>query len=94
MFKSELLILIFVLVILAILHFNANDIEPFISKKIKITKKINKKLIITNLQRIIDTIDEYKIIDIDVKKLQKDINNKTTNKLNKMIIRKEKNRIK
>ena len=90
MFKSELLILIFLLVILAILHFNTTNIELFTSKKIKITKELNKNLIINNLQRIIDTIDEYKILNEKVKKLQGDINIKTTKKLDKMTIRKKK----
>lgn len=94
MFKSELLILIFLLVILAILHFNTTNIEPFTSKKIKITKEPNITLITNNLQRIIDTIDEYKILDKEVKKLQDHINIKTTNKLEKMTIRQDKNKIK
>jgi hypothetical protein len=94
MFKSELLILIFLLVILAILHFNTTNIELFTSKKIKITKELNKNLIINNLQRIIDTIDEYKILNEKVKKLQGDINIKTTKKLDKMTIRQNKNKIK
>jgi len=94
MFKSELLILIFLLVILAILHFNTTNIEPFTSKKIKIEKELNKNLIINNLQRIIDTIDDYKILDKEVKKLQDHINTKITNKLEKMTIRKDKNKIK
>ena len=94
MFKSELLILIFLLVILAILHFNTTNIEPFTSKKIKIEKELNKNLIINNLQRIIDTIDDYKILDKEVKKLQDHIYTKRTNKLEKMTIRKDKNKIK
>lgn len=94
MFKSELLILIFLLVILAILHFNTTNIELFTSKKIKITKELNKNLIINNLQRIIDTIDEYKILNEKVKKLQGAINIKTTKKLDKMTIRQNKNKIK
>ena len=94
MFKSELLILIFLLVILAILHFNTTNIEPFTSKKIEITKEPNITLITNNLQRIIDTIDEYKILNEKVKKLQGDINIKTTKKLDKMTIRQNKNKIK
>tara|TARA_B110001450_G_scaffold159872_1_gene149067 strand:- start:1014 stop:2276 length:1263 start_codon:yes stop_codon:yes gene_type:complete len=94
MFKSELLILIFLLVILAILHFNTTNIELFTSKKIKITKEFNKNLITNNLQRIIYTIDEYKILDKEVKKLQDHINIKTTNKLERMTIRQDKNKIK
>lgn len=94
MFKSELLILIFLLVILAILHFNTTNIELFTSKKIKITKELNKNLITNNLQRIIDTIDEYKILDKEVKKLQDHISTKTTNKLEKMTISQDKNKIK
>ena len=94
MFKSELLILIFLLVILAILHFNTTNIELFTSKKIKITKKPNITLITNNLQRIIDTIDDYKILNEEVKELQDHISTKTTNKLEKMTIRQDKNKIK
>ena len=67
MFKSECLVLIFILVILAILYFNTYTVELFTSKKITINKEENKQLIADNLQRIIDTIEEYKKLDGIVK---------------------------
>ena len=83
MFKSECLILIFILVILAILYFNTYTVELFTSKKITINKEENKQLIADNLQRIIDTIEEYKELDRIVKALQTKINTKLTEKLKK-----------
>ena len=83
MFKSECLILIFILVILAILYFNTYTVELFTSKKITINKEENKQLIADNLQRIIDTIEEYKELDGIVKDLQTKINTKLTEKLKK-----------
>ena len=83
MFKSECLILIFILVILAILYFNTYTVELFTSKKITINKEENKQLIADNLQRIIDTIEEYKKIDGIVKDLEDSISNKSAEKLKK-----------
>jgi hypothetical protein len=83
MFKSECLILIFILVILAILYFNTYTVELFTFKKITINKEENKQLIADNLQRIIDTIEEYKELDRIVKDLEDSISNKLAEKLNK-----------
>lgn len=83
MFKSECLILIFILVILAILYFNSSTVELFTSKKIIINKEENKELIANNLQRIIDTIEKYKEFDKIVKDLEDRINIKLTEKLKK-----------
>jgi hypothetical protein len=83
MFKSECLILIFILVILAILYFNTYTVELFTSKKITINKEENKQLIADNLQRIIDTIEEYKELDGIVKDLEDSISNKSAEKLKK-----------
>ena len=83
MFKSECLILIFILVILAILYFNTYTVELFTSKKITINKEENKQLIADNLQRIIDTIEEYKELDGIVKDLEDSISNKLAEKLKK-----------
>ena len=83
MFKSECLILIFILVILAILYFNTYTVELFTSKKITINKEENKQLIADNLQRIIDTIEEYKKLDGIVKDLEDSISNKSAEKLKK-----------
>ena len=83
MFKSECLILIFILVILAILYFNTYTVELFTSKKITINKEENKQLIADNLQRIIDTIEEYKELDGIVKDLEDSISNKLAEQLKK-----------
>jgi len=83
MFKSECLILIFILVILAILYFNTSTVELFTSKKITINKEENKELIVDNLQHIIDTIEEYKELDGIVKDLEDIISNKFAEKLQK-----------
>lgn len=83
MFKSECLVLIFILVILAILYFNTSTVELFTSKKITINKEENKQLIVDNLQRIIDTIEKYKEFDKIVKDLQDKITTKSTEKLKK-----------
>ena len=83
MFKSECLILIFILVILAILYFNTYTVELFTSKKITINKEENKELIVDNLQRIIDTIGKYKEFDEIVKDLEDRISNKLREKLKK-----------
>ena len=83
MFKSECLILIFILVILAILYFNTYTVELFTSKKITINKEENKQLIADNLQRIIDTIEEYKELDGIVKDLEDRISNKFAEKRKK-----------
>lgn len=83
MFKSECLILIFILVILAILYFNTYTVELFTSNKITINKEENKELIANNLQRIIDTIEKYKEFDKIVKDLEDRINIKLTEKLKK-----------
>ena len=83
MFKSECLILIFILVILAILFFNTSTVELFTSKKITINKEENKQLIVDNLQRIIDTTEKYKEFDRIVKDLQARITSKSTEKLKK-----------
>jgi hypothetical protein len=83
MFKSELLIFIFILVILAILYFNTSTTELFTFKKMTINKKENKQLIVDNLQRIIDSIKEYVIIDKNIKKLQEQINIKLNDKITK-----------
>ena len=83
MFKSECLVLIFILVILAILYFNTSTVELFTSKKITINKEENKQLIVDNLQRIIDTIEKYKEFDKIVKELQDRITTKSTEKLKK-----------
>jgi hypothetical protein len=83
MFKSECLILIFILVILAILYFNSSTVELFTFKKITINKEENKKLIVDNLQRIIDTIETYKEFDTIVKDLEARINTKLSEKLKK-----------
>ena len=83
MFKSECLILIFILVILAILYFNSSTVELFTSRKITINKEENKELIVNNLQHIIDTIEKYKELDKIVKDLQDKITTKSTEKLKK-----------
>ena len=83
MFKSECLILIFILVILAILYFNTYTVELFTFKKITINKEENKQLIADNLQRIIDTIEEYKELDGIVKDLEDSISNKLAEQLKK-----------
>ena len=83
MFKSECLILIFILVILAILYFNTYTVELFTSKKITINKEENKELIANNIQRIIDTIEKYKEFDKIVKDIQGKITNKLSEKLKK-----------
>ena len=83
MFKSECLILIFILVILAILYFNTYTVELFTFKKITINKEENKQLIADNLQRIIDTIEEYIELDRIVKDLEDIISNKLTEELQK-----------
>ena len=83
MFKSECLILIFILVILAILYFNTYTVELFTSKKITINKEENKQLIADNLQRIIDTIEKYKELDGIVKDLEDSISNKLAEQLKK-----------
>ena len=83
MFKSECLILIFILVILAILYFNTYTVELFTFKKITINKEENKQLIADNLQRIIDTIEEYIELDRIVKDLEDRISNKLTEELQK-----------
>ena len=83
MFKSECLILIFILVILAILYFNTYTVELFTSRKITINKEENKELIVDNLQRIIDTIEKYKELDKIVKDLEDRISNKLREKLKK-----------
>ena len=70
MFKSECLILIFILVILAILYFNSSTVELFTSKKITINKEENKELIANNIQRVIDTIEKYKELEGIVKDLE------------------------
>jgi hypothetical protein len=81
MFKSECLVLIFILVILAILYFNTYTVELFTFKKITTTKEKNTQLIVDNLQRIIDTIEDYKELDRIVKDLQATITIKLTEKL-------------
>ena len=73
MFKSEILILIFLVVILAILYFNTTK-EEFKTteqtyKKITIENEENYALIITNLQTIIDTITGYIVLDNNVNEL-------------------------
>lgn len=83
MFKSECLVLIFILVILAILYFNTYTVELFTSKKITINKEENKELIANNIQRIIDTIEKYKEFDKIVKDIQGKITNKLSEKLKK-----------
>ena len=83
MFKSECLILIFILVILAILYFNTYTVELFTFEKITINKEENKQLIVDNLQRIIDTIEDYKELDRIVKDLEDRISNKLTEELQK-----------
>ena len=83
MFKSECLVLIFILVILAILYFNTYTVELFTSKKITINKEENKELIANNIQRIIDTIEKYKEFDKIVKNIQAKITNKLSEKIKK-----------
>ena len=87
MFKSEILILIFLVVILAILYFNTTK-EEFKSKeqsykKITIENDENYTLIITNLQTIIDTISVYILLDNNVNKLQLNIDKQLALKLEK-----------
>ena len=81
MFKSECLVLIFILIILAILYFNTSTVELFTYKKMTINKEENKELIANNIQRIIDTIKKYKEFDKIVKELQATITIKLTEKL-------------
>ena len=81
MFKC--LVLIFILVILAILCFNTSTVELFTSRKMTINKEENKELIADNIQRIIDTIENYKEFDKVVKDLQARIESKLTEKLKK-----------
>lgn len=83
MFKSECLVLIFILVILAILYFNTYTVELFTSRKMTINKEENKELIADNIKRIIDTIENYKEFDKVVKDLQARITTKSTEKLKK-----------
>lgn len=87
MFKSNMLILIFLIVILAILYFNTTKehfkTENTFNKKITIEKKENNKLIVNNLTNIIDTINKYIILDNNVNKLQLKINSELSLKLEK-----------
>ena len=87
MFKSEILILIFLVVILAILYFNTTK-EEFKTteqtyKKITIENEENYALIITNLQTIIDTITGYIVLDNNVNELQLKIDKLLALKLEK-----------
>tara|TARA_B000000475_G_scaffold26609_1_gene20686 strand:- start:5565 stop:6851 length:1287 start_codon:yes stop_codon:yes gene_type:complete len=85
MFKSNLLILIFIFVLFAILYFTTNNnIELFtVNNPITITDDTNKELIIKNLQRVIDTIYEYIKYDIDVNELISELSEKIEENTNK-----------
>lgn len=85
MFKSNLLILIFILVLFAILYFNTNNnIELFtVNNPITITDDTNKELIIENLQRVIDTIDEYVEYDDKLKATTSELSEKKEEQSNK-----------
>lgn len=85
MFKSNLLILIFILVLFAILYFTTNNnIELFtVNNPITITDDTNKELIIENLQRVIDTIDEYVEYDDKLKATTSELSEKKEEQSNK-----------